>query len=107
MFTNSIGCTVYEKTIFDRNVIYIRHVFGKIYWQSSLSETTGKDRQERDNIFISVPAASADYLPKKEDKIVNGIIAETQPPADAYTVTNVKDLRYGSPKVQHIEITAK
>jgi hypothetical protein len=107
MFTNKNGCTVYEKTIFDRNVIYIRHAVSKVYWQPSISESTGKERSEQDSIFVSIPEKSADYLPKVGDKIVSEVISDEQPPLTAYTITAVKDLRYGSPKVRHIEVTAK
>lgn len=107
MYTNIDGCTIYEKTVVNRAPVYVRHVTGRVYWQSSVGESAGKDRSEQDNIFVSIPTGSIDYLPKKEDRIVDGIIEDTQPPQTAHTIMNVKDLRFGSPKVQHIELTAR
>lgn len=113
MFTNIAGCTIYEKTIVNRAPAYIRHVTGPAYWEPSIGltvskgETDGKDRMEQNNIFVSVPSASVTYLPKTDDRIVGDIIDDETPPATAHTVMNVKDLRYGSPKVQHIELTAR
>ncbi len=107
MFTNIAGCTIYEKTVVNRAPAYIRHETGPVYWQSSVGESGGKDREPQDGIFISIPAASADYMPKTDDRIVGAVIADEQPPATAFTITNAKDLRYGSRRVQHIELTAR
>lgn len=107
MYTNIEGCTIYEMTKVNRAPAYVRHVTGRVYWQPSVGESGGKDRSEQDNIFVSVPKASTDYLPKTDDRIVGSIIEDSQPPQTAYTITNVKDLRYGSQKVQHIELTAR
>lgn len=107
MFTNIEGCTIYEKTVVNRAPAYVRHVTGPVYWESSTGETDGKDRTEQNNIFVSVPSASVTYVPKNDDRIVGMIIGDETPPKTAFTVMNVKDLRYGSPRVQHIEITAR
>jgi len=113
MFTNRPGCTIYEKTTINRAPAFIRHITGPIYWEPSIGitvskgETDGKDRAEQNSIFVSVPSASVTYLPKTDDRIVGEIINDESPPVTAHTVMNVKDLRYGSPKVQHIEITAR
>lgn len=107
MFTNIEGCTIYEKTVVNRAPAYIRHVTGPAYWEPSIGETDGKDRAEQNSIFVSLPSASVTYLPKTDDRIVGEIIGDETPPPTAHTVMNVKDLRYGSPRVQHIEITAR
>lgn len=107
MFTNKAGCTIYEKTTVNRATAYVRHITGSVYWQPSVGESDGKDRNEQNSIFVSIPAASADYLPNEGDRITGDIITDEQPPESAYTIANVKDLRYGSPKVQHIELTVK
>ena len=107
MFTNCPGCTVYEKKVLNRSPTYVRHVLGALYWQPSEGESGGKDRAEQDNIFVSVPEASVTYLPKPDDRIVRGMIEDEQPPQTAHTVMNVKDLRYGSPRVRHIELTVR
>lgn len=107
MFTNLAGCTIYEKIKRDRQPAYIRHITGPCYWQPSEGQTGGADRIPQTDDFVSIPAASVTYLPKKDDRIVGSIIEAETPPADALTVMNVKDLRYGSPRVQHIELTAR
>lgn len=107
MFTNRSGCTVYEKTVQNRAPTYVRHVLGALYWQPSEGQTGGKDRTEQDDIFVSVPEASVTYLPKEGDRIVGDIVLEEQPPQSAHTVMNVKDLRYGSPRVRHIELRVR
>lgn len=107
MFTNRPGCTVWEKTKSGREPAYVRHVLGPCYWQPSHGETGGADRAPQNDDFVSLPAASVTYLPKKDDRIADSITEAATPPADALTVKNVKDLRYGSPRVQHVEITAR
>lgn len=107
MITNRAGCTVYEKTVQNRAPVYIRHVLGELYWQPSVGQSGGKDRAEQDDIFVSVPEASVTYLPKPDDRIVGEIIADEQPPSTARTVMTVKDLRYGSQRVRHIELKVR
>ena len=105
MFTNKTGCTIYEKTVRERAPAYIRHVTGPVFWQPSEGETTGNDRRPKRSVFVNIPEKSADYLPKTDDRVVDSVIDDDSPPDTALTVTNVKDLRYGSPKVRHIELT--
>lgn len=107
MFANLAGCTIYEKIRRDRQPAYVRHTTGAVYWEPSHGQTEGADRVPQTSDFISIPATSTDYLPKKDDRIVSSIIEDEAPPPDAMTVMQVKDLRYGSPKVQHIELTAR
>lgn len=113
MFTNKSGCTIYEKTVINRAPDYIRHITGPVYWEPSIGETVskgetdGKDRSEQNSIFISIPAGSVSYTPKTNDRIVGEIISDETPPVTAHTVMNVKDLRYGSKRVQHIELIAR
>lgn len=104
MYTNSTGCTIYEKITVNRAPAYVRHTTGAIYWQPSFGEESGKDRTPKKSVFVNIPEASTDYLPKEDDRVVNGIVEDAAPPNTALTVTNVKDLRYGSPKVRHIEL---
>lgn len=103
MFTNCEGCTIYEKTVVNRAPAYTRHTTGRIYWQSSFGESSGKDRTPKKSVFVNIPEASTDYLPKEDDRVVNGIIEGAAPPNTALTITNVKDLRFGK-KVRHIEL---
>lgn len=104
MFTNCEGCTIYEKTVVNRAPAYIRHTTGRIYWQPSVGQTGGNVRHSRNNIFVNIPEASTTYLPKCDDRVVRGIIEAAAPPHDALTVMVVKDLRFGSPRVRHIEL---
>jgi hypothetical protein len=105
MFTNCEGCTIYEKTVVNRAPAYTKHVTtGPIYWQPSFGETSGTDRRPKNSVFVNIPEASANYLPKEDDRVVRGIIEDAAPPKDALTVMNVKDLRFGSPRVRHIEL---
>lgn len=108
--TNIDGLTVWEKTAVDRAPAYVRHTFGVSYWEDTRGQTvTASDgRSPADTCFIAVPATSiGDYLPKKDDKIISGIVADEVPPSDALTVMQVKNFLYGSPKMQHIEVNAK
>lgn len=105
MFTNCEGCTIYEKVTVDRAPSYIKHTTGDIYWEPSTGQTDGSDRRPKRSVFVNIPDFSTDYLPKEDDRVVCGIIESTTPPATALTVMNVKDLRYGSPRVRHIELT--
>lgn len=104
MFTNCEGCTIFEKTIIDRTPAYIRHTTGRIFWQPSEGQTGGKDRHPQKSVFVNIPEPSTTYLPKEDDRVVRGIINAEKPPHDALTVMNVKDLRYGSRRVRHIEM---
>ena len=105
MFTNCEGCTIYEKTTVNRAPAYIRHTTADIFWQPSDGQTGSKDRQEQRSVFVSIPETSTTYLPKKDDRVVRGILDAETPPHNAFTVMNVKDLRYGSKRVRHIELT--
>lgn len=107
MFTNINGCTVYEKAKHNREPIFIRHQTADVYWEETLSQRDGKDRTPANRALIIIPNDSADYCPKPGDKVIGMIIADERPPADAMTIMSVKDFRYGSPKVQHIEVIAE
>lgn len=107
MFTNRNGCTIYEKTTHNRAPTYIRHTTGAVYVETVSAQRNGSDRKPDNEIFISIPADHVTYVPKTDDRIVCGIIEDEQPPAKAMAVITVKDFRYGSPFVKHIEVTAK
>lgn len=108
MFTNQNGCTVWEKTEKNRAPTYVRHETGAVYWEDNSSQNSGKDRSPANQVFISIPAKSLDgYLPKSDDRIMCGIIPDTQPPPTALTVITAKNRLYGSPRVQHMEVYAK
>lgn len=108
--TNVDGLTIWEKTVIDRAPAYIRHEFGASYWEDTRGQTaTGTDaRSPADTCFVAIPVVSiGDYLPKKDDKIIAGIVTDERPPNNALTVMQVKNFLYASPKMQHIEVNAK
>ena len=104
MFVNCVGITIYEKTVVNRAPAYVKHTTAPVYWQPSVKQTDGKERTPNTSIFVNIPVGATEYLPKNDDRIVKGVCESTTPPNDAYTVMGVRDLRYGSPKVQHIEL---
>ncbi len=107
MFTNRKGCTIYEKTVRNREPTYIRHTTGAIYWEETLKEHSGSDRSPQNEIFISIPENSSDYLPKPDDRVIGEIILNELPPKHSFIIISVSDRRYGSAKVRHIEVRAK
>lgn len=108
MFTNTEGCTVWEKTVQNRAPTYIRHETGAVYCEDTDAQSDGKDRSPDDKMLIVIPAVNlGGYIPKPDDRIIRGIVPDSQPPQTAMTVMQIKDFRYGSPHVQHIEVTAK
>ncbi len=107
MFTNRKACTVYEKTAINREHIYVRHTLGAVYWQSSQGQRSGSDRIPDNGALVLIPENSAKYVPKVGDRIADKIIGDEQPPVTAMTVMSVRDFRFGSPGVRHIEVTAK
>lgn len=107
MFTNKDGCTIYEKTIRNRAPTYVRHAIGAVYWEETTAQQQSNTaKSENCSVLCCIPTASLTYIPKSDDRIVCGICEAEQPPKTAHTVMGVKDLRYGSPAVQHIEVTA-
>lgn len=107
MFTNRKGCTIYEKTVRNRELTYIRHTTGAVYLETSSGQESGSDRKPDNGIFISIPEASLSYVPKPDDRIVCDMIDDEQPPVTAMTIMSVDDRRYGSSFVWHIEVKAK
>lgn len=107
MFTNRKGCTIYEKTVQNRETVYIRHTVGAIYWEETLKERSGSDRSPQNEIFISIPEDSLDYLPKPDDRVIGESIPDELPPKHSFIIISVSDRRYGSAKVRHIEVRAR
>lgn len=110
MFTNKPACTVWEKTTVNRAPAYVRHVLGAVYWEDVRGQTNvGADpRQPSDHCFVSIPEDSLNgYSPKKDDRILPGIAADSFPPAAALTVMSVRDCLHGSKAVRHVEVRAQ
>ncbi len=108
MFTNSEGCTVWEKAVKDHTPMYIRHQTGAVYCETTYAQAqSGTNREPECRLFLCIPAPSVTYVPKPDDRLLPCICTDEKPPSTAYTVTTVKDFRYGSANVQHLEVTAK
>lgn len=108
MYTNTTVCTVWEETERNRSPTYVKHETGAVYWEDTHGQTSGKNRSPDDKALILIHASElGGYLPKPDDRIIRGRSDSASPVPTALTVTSVLDLRYGSPAVQHIEITAK
>ena len=101
MFTNKIGCTVFERTVGKvRMEQYVRLFFPAIYW-------VDMSMKQQDSVLRIIPAASVSgYIPKRSDRILCGRCTAAEPPEECRTVMEVKDFRYGSAGVQHLEVTA-
>lgn len=113
MFTNTPSVTIWEKTVINHTQTYIRHQTGASYWEDTNGEViseagNGVTRNPDDRALMIVSAENlGEYLPKADDRILNGAVDGAQPPKNALTITSVNDFRYGSSNVQHIEVTAK
>ncbi len=115
MFTNCVGCTVYERTVgSDRFPAYIAHQIPLVYWEQNIGQTINKTANKSNmsqdySIYMAIPASSlSDYTPKHGDLLARGLQSVLQPPDSekTYTVMTVTDCLYGSAAVQHIEVTA-
>lgn len=109
MFTNTPAVTIWEKAVVNHTPTCIRHQTGAAYWEDTNGETiNGITRNPDDKILMIVSAANlGEYMPKADDRIMRGSVDDAQPPKTALTITSVNDFRYGSSRVQHIEVTAK
>ncbi len=111
MFTNLENAVIWEKITIDRAPAYVRHTVGECYHESTKSQQTDHtrsvSREPENQDFYCIPAASLDYLPKPDDRILPECSDSDSPPGDALTVVTVKKFLYGSACVQHIEVTAK
>lgn len=105
MFTNQNGCTVWEKITIHRQVSYIRHEEGSLYWEQTHAQDT--DRKPKISVLAIIPADSVTYVPKPDDRILPGIHEDDQPPRTALTVMSVRDFRYSSIRTAHVEVKAE
>ena len=109
MYTNKVGCTVYEKTVANRMEVYARHFIPAVYWEDTTAQVqTNTSMKQQDMVCCIIPASSiSDYIPKKDDIIVCGRYEGENPPKHGRIIMTVEDFRYGSPNVQHLELTAQ
>lgn len=108
MYTNKIGCTVYEKTVKNRMEAYVTHFFPAIYWEDTKAQVqTGTSMKQQDMVYCCIPVSSiSNYIPKKDDLIVCGRCESETPPENARVIMTVGDFLHGSKSVQHLEVDA-
>ncbi|MCM1316265.1 MAG: hypothetical protein NC244_12945 [Alistipes senegalensis] len=107
MFTNTKVITVFHKTtdVKKRLPTWEKHLLYGVYWEncSGQSEEDG-GMEENNEILCIIPEKSLkNFIPCKDDFICLGDVEEK----GSLTIMSVKDFRYGSGKVRHIEVTAK
>ena len=106
MFTNTKVITVFHKTVGVKKLpVWEKHLFYGIYWENC-SGQSNEDRgvEENNEILCIIPEKSLkNFIPCKDDYICLGDVDEK----GSLTVMEVKDFRYGSGNVRHIEVTAK
>ena len=112
MYTNTPVITVFEKTVgSDHLPVYLPHTYAPAYWEQQTGQRMNKNANassmaQNYAIYAAIPAkAITGYMPKYEDLICRGY-AEIPDESACYTVMTVTDCLYGSPAVQHIEVTA-
>lgn len=107
MFTNTEIITVFHKTVDaeKRLPIWEKHIFKNVYWENcSAQSEESKGMGESNLILCIIPEKSIkNFIPCKDDIIMTG---DAEEPGNL-TIMDVKDFRYGSPNVRHIEVTAK
>jgi hypothetical protein len=104
--TNIPALTIWEVTLIDRAPAYIRHELGAAYWEDTRGQSE-HGREPDDHVFLAIHADNVTYLPKKEDRVLPGSVDSAAPPRGALTVMQVKDFRYGSTMMQHVEVILK
>ena len=115
MFTNTDIITVFHKNIdpVQRLEVWEKHTFHNVYWENCSAQDNSKiskSMTEDNLIFCIIPEKSiSDFIPQKDDKIIKGDFENLSGlKSDKYfTVMSVKDFRYGSSRVHHIEVNAK
>lgn len=107
MFTNTEIITVFHKTIDPEKRLpkWEKHLFYDVYWENcSAQSEENKGMGESNLILCIIPEKSIkNFIPCKDDKISIGDVENPE----NFTVMDVKNFRYGSKIVRHIEVTAK
>lgn len=105
MFTNTKVITVFHKTVKNRLPVWEKYLFYDVYWENCSGQSEeNKGMTESNQILCIIPEKSLkNFIPCKDDYIGLGDVDEH----GSLTVMEVKNFRYGSGKVQHIEVTAK
>ena len=105
MFTNTEVITIFHKTVKNRLAVWEKHLFYDVYWENCSGQSEeSRGMGESNEILCIIPEKSLkNFIPCKDDHISLGDVDEH----GNLTVMEVKDFRYGSGKVRHIEVTAK
>ena len=106
MFTNTKVITVFHKTVGVKKLpVWEKYLFYDVYWENCSGQLVeSKSMTENDEILCIIPEKSLkNFIPCKDDFICLGDVEEK----GSLTIMSVKDFRYGSGKVRHIEVTAK
>lgn len=113
MFTNTEIITVFHKKIDSEKHIEIweKHTFHNVYWENCSSQSEkNKGMSESDYILCIISENSIrDFIPCKDDRIIRGDFESVGnlKSNQYFSIMSVKDFRYGSDRVHHIEVTAK
>ena len=85
--------------------VWEKYLFYDVYWENCSGQSTeNKSMTENDKILCIIPEKSLkNFIPCKDDFICLGDVDEK----GSLTIMEVRDFRYGSGNVQHIEVTAK
>ena len=106
MFTNTEVITVFHKTAgVEKLPVWEKHLFYGVYWENCSGQSEENVGVEENNeILCIIPEKSLkNFIPCKDDFICLGDVEEK----GSLTIMSLKDFRYGSGKVRHIEVTAK
>lgn len=107
MFTNTKVITVFHKNIDPEKRLpkWEKYLFYDVYWENcSAQSEENKGMGESNLILCIIPEKSLkNFIPCKDDKISVGDVENPE----NLTVMDVKNFRYGSKNVRHIEVTAK
>lgn len=105
MFTNTKVITVFHKTVKNRLAVWEKHLFYDVYWEncSGQSEESRGMGESNEILCIILEKSLKNFIPCKDDYICLGDVEEK----GSLTIMSVRNFRYGSGKVRHIEVTAK
>ena len=115
MFTNTDVITVFHKCIDSAKKLpaWEKHTFPNVYWENCSAQDNSKisrSMTEDNMVLCIIPEKSiSDFIPCKDDLIAKGNCENISNPEKIphLTIMAVKDFRYGSSRVHHIEVNAK
>lgn len=115
MFTNTDVITVFHKGIDSAKKLPVweKHTFPNVYWENCSAQDNSKisrSMTEDNMVLCIIPEKSiSDFIPCKDDLIAKGNCENISNPEKIQhlTIMAVKDFRYGSTRVHHIEVNAK